>query len=346
MLAVVRVPAERKATEWFDNFDHPSVGELTAIPDKGDDSAWPEVDIGTGAKPGAETCRLRERRPHPLARDRQDEFALDRIGDVHAVPPGKLQLNSCRYVSRALPCNCSVATLRVYEVSAMEITRLADQSADYVAKREQLQLAEIELMRQRERVAEMRRQLPVDVAVENYAFSEGPSDLDAGDGPVRTVRLSELFTAPDRPLVIYHLMYGKKQITPCPMCTMWIDGFNGVAQHLAQSVDFAVAAAAEPSALRDHARNRGWRNLRLLSCGSSTFKYDLNSEDAEGNQDSTISVFTRASDGTIHHQYTAHPRMSAQIDQRGIDLLSPVWNVLDLTPQGRGDWYAELDYTR
>jgi predicted dithiol-disulfide oxidoreductase (DUF899 family) len=23
-------------------------------------------------------------------------------------------------------------------------------------------------------------------------------------------------------------------------------------------------------------------------------------------------------------------------------LLCPVWNVLDLTPQGRGDWYAEL----
>jgi predicted dithiol-disulfide oxidoreductase (DUF899 family) len=24
--------------------------------------------------------------------------------------------------------------------------------------------------------------------------------------------------------------------------------------------------------------------------------------------------------------------------------LCPVWNVLDLTPQGRGDWYAELKY--
>jgi predicted dithiol-disulfide oxidoreductase (DUF899 family) len=29
---------------------------------------------------------------------------------------------------------------------------------------------------------------------------------------------------------------------------------------------------------------------------------------------------------------------------RGIDLLAPVWHVLDLTPQGRGDWYARLDY--
>jgi predicted dithiol-disulfide oxidoreductase (DUF899 family) len=46
----------------------------------------------------------------------------------------------------------------------------------------------------------------------------------------------------------------------------------------------------------------------------------------------------------VHHHYTAHPTLSEDIDQRGIDLLSPVWNVLDLTPQGRGDWYAELDY--
>lgn len=228
----------------------------------------------------------------------------------------------------------------------MHFTRLANQSADYVAQREHLRLAEIELMRSRERVAELRRRLPAGPALQDYPFAEGPADLDAGDGPVSTVRLSELFTAPDRPLVIYHLMYGKKQTSPCPMCTMWIDGFNGVAQHLAQRVDFAIAAAADPAVLREHARKRGWRNLRLLSCGASSFKYDLGSEDPEGNQDSTVSVFTRADDGTIHHHYSAHPRMAEDIDQRGIDLLSPVWNVLDLTPQGRGDWYAELDYGR
>jgi predicted dithiol-disulfide oxidoreductase (DUF899 family) len=193
-------------------------------------------------------------------------------------------------------------------------------------------------------VAELRRQFPAGAVLDDYAFSEGPTDLDAGDGPARTVRLSELFTSPNRPQVIYQLMYGKLQTTPCPMCTMWIDGFNAVAQHIAQNVDFAVAAAAELPALRDHARNRGWRNVRLLSCGTSTFKFDLGSEDAEGNQDSTISVFRRAGDGKIQHHYTAHPRMAEDIDARGIDLLCPVWNVLDLTPQGRGDWYAELKY--
>ena len=228
----------------------------------------------------------------------------------------------------------------------MQYTRLANESADYLAQRERLQQAEIELMQHRERVAAMRRQLPQGPVIQDYVFQEGPRDLDAGDGPVTIVRLSELFSGPGRALAIYHFMYGKRQTSPCPMCTMWIDGFNGVAHHVAQNVDFVVAAAADPATLRAHARTRAWRGLRLLSCGDSTFKYDLGSEDAEGNQDSTISVFTRSADGTLRHFYTSHPRMSEHIDQRGLDLLCPVWHFLDLTLEGRKDWYAELTYPK
>ena len=223
-------------------------------------------------------------------------------------------------------------------------TRLPDESAEYLARREELRLAEIDLMQRRERVAELRRRLPPGATVQDYVFQEGPADLDAGDSPTSLVRLSELFSGPDRSVVVYHLMYGRKQANPCPMCTMWIDGFNGVAHHVAQNVDFVIAAAADLPALRQHARNRGWHNLRLLSCGDSTFKYDLRSEDAEGKQDSTISVFTRDRDGALRHVYTAHPWMAENIKERGIDLLTPVYNLLDLTPEGRGDWYAKLTY--
>jgi predicted dithiol-disulfide oxidoreductase (DUF899 family) len=68
------------------------------------------------------------------------------------------------------------------------------------------------------------------------------------------------------------------------------------------------------------------------------------SEDAEGNQDSTVSVFARDGIGSVRHLYSAHPRMSDDIDQRGIGLLSPVWHILDLTPQGRDDWFPTLAY--
>lgn len=223
-------------------------------------------------------------------------------------------------------------------------TNLTNESPEYLAKREELRIAELELMRQRERVAAMRRALPQGAAIEDYVFEEGPADLNAGDQPVRIVRLSELFTAPDRALIVYHLMFGKKQTKPCPMCTMWVDGWNGVAHHLKQNVDVAIAAAADVPTLRAYARARGWNRLRLLSCRANTFKRDLKSEDADGNQDSTISVFTKDADGIVRHFYTAHPRMAEDVKERGIDLLTPVYNMLDLTPQGRGTWYASLGY--
>src|SRR5215469_1403304 len=106
-------------------------------------------------------------------------------------------------------------------------TNLTNESSEYLAKREELRLAEIELMKQRERVADLRRHLPQSTTVQDYEFEEGPRELNADD-TVSKVRLSELFTQPNRSLVIYHFMFGKKN-KACPMCTAWIDGANGVA---------------------------------------------------------------------------------------------------------------------
>jgi predicted dithiol-disulfide oxidoreductase (DUF899 family) len=220
-------------------------------------------------------------------------------------------------------------------------TRLQNESEEYLAKREELRLAEIEEMRLRERVAEMRRNLPKGAAVPDFEF------LDCSADPARNVSMSALFTRADRALVLYQFMYGKQQKEPCPMCTMFIDGLNGVAHHIADNVDLAIVAASSPEALREHARKRGWDKLRLLTTPpGSTFKYDMGSEDEQGVQDSTISVFTMEPTGTIRHFYTAHPSMAPDIRERGIDLLCAVYNVLDLTPKGRGDWYAQLDYSR
>jgi predicted dithiol-disulfide oxidoreductase (DUF899 family) len=219
-------------------------------------------------------------------------------------------------------------------------TNLTNESAEYLAKREEVRRAEIELMRARERVAELRRALPKGAEIRDYEFL----DCTLPDGRVSAIHLSELFSSPDRALVIYHFMFGKKQTIACPMCTAWIDGYNGVAPHLAQTTDVAIVAAADPATLREYGRERGWDKLRLLSAGDSTFKYDLGSENKEGNQDSQISVFTKESDGTLRHFYSGHPWLDPEIKERGIDELSPIWNILDLTPQGRGKFYTSLDY--
>lgn len=49
-------------------------------------------------------------------------------------------------------------------------TNLTTESSEYLAKREELRLAEIELMRQSERVAELRRQLPQGAPIPDYQF--------------------------------------------------------------------------------------------------------------------------------------------------------------------------------
>jgi predicted dithiol-disulfide oxidoreductase (DUF899 family) len=223
-------------------------------------------------------------------------------------------------------------------------TRLVNEPHEYLQKREELRLAEMEMFRNIERVAALRRALPAGANVTDYVFEEGPRDLNGSDTPVSSVRLSELFSGPGRALIVYHFMYGKRNTTACPMCTMWIDTFNGIAPHLAQNVDLAIVAAADPATLRAYARARGWHNLRLLSAGDSTFKYDFRSEDAQGHQDSALSVFTHDAAGTLRHFYTTHPWLDDDVNERGIDLIQPVYNLLDLTPHGRGTWYASLDY--
>ena len=217
----------------------------------------------------------------------------------------------------------------------MQLTR-PKESEKYRELREQLRLAELELTDHVERVAELRRQLPAETVVEDYEL------IDVASGEM--VRLSEPFSAPNRALIVYHFMYGKAQNEPCPLCTMWIDGYNAAARHVNQNADFVVVAAAPPAALQAHAAARGWTNLRLLSAGETTFKYDLGSEESDGEQTEWISVFSRGSGGTVRHVYSNWAQLADDRRERGIDLLSPVWHLLDLTPAGRDDWYPSLDY--
>ena len=57
-------------------------------------------------------------------------------------------------------------------------TNLPNESEEYLSRREELRLAEIELRNQRERVAELRRKLPKGPAVQDYIFEEVAASLD------------------------------------------------------------------------------------------------------------------------------------------------------------------------
>ncbi len=219
----------------------------------------------------------------------------------------------------------------------MTIGRLQNESEAYAAIRDELQKAEIELRDQRERVAQLRRALPRDTVVVDHTFEE------LRDGQRAPVRLSELFVDPRQPLILMHFMFGKKQEQFCPMCTAWADGYDGVVHHLAQHVNFAVLAAGDVETFERHGKSRGWRQLRLLSAADSTLKKDLGFEEEDGAQHPGVSVFELSANDEIVHFYSQSAWLGGG-EFRGMDLLSPIWNYLDLTPAGRGDWYPRLSY--
>lgn len=217
----------------------------------------------------------------------------------------------------------------------------AGASAEYIAARKALLAEERDLRDRVESVAALRRRLPTGTILDEYVFEEGPRDL-AEDAPAGETSLLDVF-GDHGTLVVYHLMFAPDAEQACPMCSMWVDGFHGVSHHLGQHVGFAVVARAPLDRLRAWGRHRGWDGLRLLSSYRNSFNPDLGVEDPDGAQRPAVSVFARDGD-RVRHTYTMQASFSVDEAERGIDLLSPVWQVLDLTPGGRGDWYADNGY--
>lgn len=225
------------------------------------------------------------------------------------------------------------------------------ESAEYQQRREELLEAEIALRDQIERVAQMRRTLPLGMAMPDYVFREGPADLSRNDpADFREVRLSELFDDGQDQLIVDHLMFAPDDDAPCIMCSMWADGYSAIAPHIRRQASFVIVAKAEIGKLRRWARDRRWDRIRLLSSHDNTFNRDLGMEDEDGSQGAGLSVFTRDASGTVYHRYTVSadlPRGDLDLydgEGRGIDLYTPVWNLLDLLPSGRGQWYPDHSY--
>jgi predicted dithiol-disulfide oxidoreductase (DUF899 family) len=206
---------------------------------------------------------------------------------------------------------------------------------------------EIDLRRRVEEVAALRRQLPLGGEIpEDYVFEECPADLDA-PLTVRQVALSQLFQSGKDTLVIYSFMFGPKMKAACPMCSSIIDALNSTAIHATQRLSLAVVAKSPLERVRSFARERGWSRLRLLSSAGNNYNRDYYGENAEGAQQPSLNIFVRRS-GKVHHSYHSElllvPHEPGQ-NQRHVDMIWPLWNLLDFTPEGRGaDWYPSLTY--
>lgn len=217
-----------------------------------------------------------------------------------------------------------------------------NESPEYRKARDELLQAESDLRDQLEAVAELRRKLPPGGEVsEDYVFAERRAD-----GQTCEVRIDELFAPGLDSLLIYGFMYGPKMEDACPMCTSFLDSLNGAAPHLAQRMNVAVCARSPIDRVADFGAKRGWSNLRLISSAKNSFQPDYLAEGADGSQLPMANVFVRRN-GAIHHFWGSellfHPYPSG--NSRHVDMFWPLWNILDVTPEGRGStWYPALDY--
>lgn len=241
----------------------------------------------------------------------------------------------------------------------LHTVRFPGENDEYRRARDELLEAEIDLRRRTEAVAAKRRTLPLGGAVpEDYCFEEV---ADSGG----EVRFSELFQEGKDTLVVYSFMFprssgdtrpgpadetGKLPLaeTPCASCTSILDSLDGAAAHLDQRLNLVVVAKSDPQRIRTFARERGWRNLRLLSSQNNAYNRDYQAENAEGAQIPILNVFVRDGEELRHAWATElmfAPRDEGE-DPRHVDSIWPIWSVLDMTPEGRGtEWaFPQLRY--
>lgn len=209
--------------------------------------------------------------------------------------------------------------------------RFPNESAAYRDARDALLDEEIALRRQVERVAAQRRALPLGGRVpEDYVF----------EGELGPVRLSHLFGERDT-LITYNLMFGPGRERPCPSCASLISGLAGEAREINQRISFVVVAKSPIDRILGFARERGWSALRFVSSAGNSFNRDYRGEVEFGAELPIFNVFTKR-DGHVHHSYGGElmlaPADPGQ-DPRPADMMWPLWNLLDLAPEGRGqDW--------
>jgi predicted dithiol-disulfide oxidoreductase (DUF899 family) len=229
--------------------------------------------------------------------------------------------------------------------SEIQMTNLHDkrypgEDADYRAARNALLEAELALDEQVNAVAAMRQNLPVGGPIpDNYTFDT------LENGELSAIHLSDLFEAGKPNLFLYSFMFGPDDEQPCPACTSLIDGFNGIADHIKSRMNLAVAAKGPIERLSEFARGRGWSGIRLLSSANNSFNRDYFAEMADGTQIPAANIFVNT-DGAIRHFYGAEMLYVDRPGQhpRHVDRIWPIWNILDLTPEGRGDWFPRLSY--
>lgn len=222
------------------------------------------------------------------------------------------------------------------ELAAKSTRTFPNESPEYRAARQRLLAEEIELRRHIQRVAAQRRALPPGGEAKAYRF------LDS-EGQEHT--LADLFGQHDT-LFTYFWMYGPERERPCPMCTSFVGSLDIPASDIEQRIALAIVGRSPVARQLAFARERGWTHLSFYQTVGDDFAVDYGGLH-NGEEGAMVLIWQR--DGDKVRLFWA-PEGGEETADPGFDPHlapdpTPLWNILDWTPAGRGtDWYPQLAY--
>lgn len=212
-------------------------------------------------------------------------------------------------------------------------TSFPNESAEYREARNALLAAEIDLRQKLEDVAAQRRALP--------PGGELPQDFEFTGLDGTPAPLSTLFGAHDT-LALYSFMFSPGDARPCPACTSLMDGLAAQAPQVAQRIALAAVSAAPPDALAELVADRGWTNVPFYSAQGTDYQRLYFGEDTAGRTRTFMNVFERSGTQIRHFWGSELERADIEGHPRHIDLIWPIWGLLDMTRMGRGDWFPKI----
>ena len=232
---------------------------------------------------------------------------------------------------------------------------------DYRVARDALLQKEGELRRAMERVAAELRSLPLGGEIpEDYLFERISKNAQP-----ETVRISELFRGGDT-LMLYHYMFPRHSLDkrpgptsgavatlpleegPCPSCTALIDMWEGTMPHFeGLGGNLVIVAKAPIERVANFARDKQWKNIRLVSAANCNFRRDYRGDGADGETVPIMTVFKLWPDRKIRLHWASElvfaPSDPGQ-DMRHLGTVEPLWTLFDLTPAGRPQADEQIEY--
>jgi predicted dithiol-disulfide oxidoreductase (DUF899 family) len=219
--------------------------------------------------------------------------------------------------------------------------------AEWLAARKAFLAREKELTHARDALNAARRELPMVEIAKPYTF----------EGPAGRLSLGDMFEG-RRQLIIYHFMFHRDRGEGCPGCSHIADNIPHLAHLHARETTLALVSRASLAEIGPFKARMGWTIPWYGSLGSD-FNYDFHATTDEAvapveynymdkatlerlgkdyhvkGEQPGLSVFLR--DGQrVYHSYSTYGR--------GLDGILNTYNLLDLTPFGRGEgWGGMVD---